>query len=438
MLQHKIVQVVPSVADISSGPTYTVLRLSEQLRDQGNDVTVACLDTRGHRSVPGWVRRFPRLSFDRRLGISPEMHRWLRSLAATDQVPILHNNSLWMMPNVYPGWIARKYRLPYIVSPHGTLGKAAFEGGSRVKLVFWPLVQRPALASVSCFHATAESEAREIRSHGFRQPIAVVPNGVDVPTEIERGPRAKEVLYLGRIHPKKGIDVLLHAWGRIEDSCPGWSLRIAGPDNGGYLSDMMSLSRSLSIKRASFDGELLGPERDEAYRRASLFVLSTRNENFGMTVAEALSRGTPAIVTTGAPWSGLRTHGCGWWIDQGVDPLARALKEAMALDPGALADMGERGWRWVNEEFSWRSVGRDMEAVYRWVAEGMIEAARPKFVNPRVGEDSEPAPAGSERRAPLDARSVVPQTSASTFRPRSRTSPDSASSRALHAKSRDP
>lgn len=379
----RIIHTVPSIAEKSSGPTYTVMRLAMELRQRGNDVMLACLDSPGHPPTPDWVMRFPRLGIDRRLGVSPAMHRWLRQLKASEQAVVLHNHSLWMMPNVYPGWVAKANRIPYVVSPRGTLGTAAFQGGSAVKKVFWPLVQRPALAAVSCFHATAASEAGEIREHGFQQPIAVIPNGVDMPEQSFREhARRREVLFLGRIHPKKGLDVLLRAWGRIERSRADWVLRIVGPDNGGYLARMRELSSELGLQRALFDGELVGDERTAAYRRASLFVLPTRNENFAMTVAEALACGTPAIVSKGAPWSGLARHGCGWWIDHGEDALASALANAMSCDTTLLQGMGSRGAEWMRAEFSWEAVGAQMEEVYRWVRDGLPQSERPATVIP--------------------------------------------------------
>jgi glycosyltransferase involved in cell wall biosynthesis len=380
----RIIHTVPSIAEASSGPSYSVVRLVEELRRGGVDAVLASLDSPGHREMPGWNVRFPRLPFDRRIGASPAMHRWLRQAAAAAPAPLLHNHSLWMMPNVYPGWVAKSSGVPLVVSPRGTLGKAAFEGGSALKKLLWPLLQRPALDAVSCFHATAESEAAEIRGHGFGQPIAVIPNGIDVPTSARRqAERRREVLFLGRIHPKKGLDVLLRAWQRIEPRRPGWTLRIVGPDNGGHLARIVELARELRLQSVDFAGELVGEEKAEAYARASLFVLPTRNENFAMTVAEALASGTPAIVSKGAPWSGLDRTASGWWIDFGEEPLARTMEAAMSTSPDELARMGERGIAWMRDDFSWHAIGQRMAAVYRWVLAGMPAGERPPSVIPQ-------------------------------------------------------
>ncbi len=104
-----------------------------------------------------------------------------------------------------------------------------------------------------------------------------------------------------------------------------------------------------------------------AFEIADLFVLPTLNDNFAMTVAEALAAGIPVIASKGAPWQGLVEHGCGWWTDTGVDVLAAALADAMAQPPASLAAMGERGRVWMARDFSWRRAGRDMMQVYGWL-----------------------------------------------------------------------
>ena len=107
-----------------------------------------------------------------------------------------------------------------------------------------------------------------------------------------------------------------------------------------------------------------------AYRYADVFALPTLNENFGLTVAEALAAGTPVISTKGAPWSGLEREGCGWWIEHGIEPLAAALAHAMALPREALRAMGDKGREWMARDFSWDCVGRNMLGVYLWLARG--------------------------------------------------------------------
>src|SRR5262249_35817873 len=155
------------------------------------------------------------------------------------------------------------------------------------------------------------------------------------------------VLSLGRIHPKKGLARLVHAWSKVEVGHPGWRLKIVGPPEGGHDNELRALAIALGLTRVSVEGPIYGDAKTTAYENADVFVLSTLNENFGLTVAEALAAGTPVISTKGAPWSGLEGEGCGWWIDHGVEPLASAMAHAMALPREALETMGKKGREWM-------------------------------------------------------------------------------------------
>jgi glycosyltransferase involved in cell wall biosynthesis len=151
-----------------------------------------------------------------RLGISPAMMNAL--LVAGKRIDLLHNHGAWMMPNIYAGRAALKRNRPLVFSPRGMFSEWAWGRSSRRKRLVWVLGQKDAVAAATCFHATAESEAEDIRRLGFRQPIAVVPNGVDLPPPApETGQRGRthRVLFLSRIHPKKGIPLLLEAWARV-------------------------------------------------------------------------------------------------------------------------------------------------------------------------------------------------------------------------------
>jgi len=383
----RVVQVVPSIARRSSGPTYTVTRLCEQLIAQGVDVTLATTDRPNEITLSGSVRPCSRIEMFGKLRVSPAMHRWLKRSVGSDRPDVLHSNSLWQIPSLYCAQVARRSGVPHVVSPRGTLASAAFVAGSPSKRLLWPLWQRRALREASCFHATAESEVEEIRRFGFGQPIAMIPNGVDVPAhEKTEHTRRHEVLFLGRVHPTKGVDVLLNAWRGVQDEFPGWQLRIVGPSADSYGAKMRGLCIQLGAKRVEFAGELLGAEREAAFLRAALFVLPTRHENFGVAIAEALAHATPAIVSREAPWVGLATHGCGWWIDFGVEPLRTALREALATPLATLAQMGEHGRRWMADSFAWSSVGTKMEAVYRWIARGQCASEAPPMVRLAASE----------------------------------------------------
>ncbi len=295
---------------------------------------------------------------------------------------IIHDHGLWLMPNVEAGRAAWAARRPLVVSPRGMLASAALAFSPLKKRAFWMLLQGRAFAHAACFHATSEQEYTEIRTFGLSVPVAIIPNGIDVIGIADPAVGAaayRTALSLGRIHPKKGLDRLLHAWARVEALHPAWRLRIVGPGEQGHDRELRALADALGLSRVSIEGPLYGDHKTEAYYRADLFVLPTLNENFGLTVAEALAAGTPVIATKGAPWSGLEDEGCGWWIDHGVEPLAAALSRAMEMPREALKAMGARGRAWMARDFSWDRVARDMLDMYRWLALGAAPPATVRF-----------------------------------------------------------
>lgn len=370
------VQVVGSIEDESAGPSYSVVRLAEALAARGShSVLMSLSDSSGDTCSKGVrFRRFLTdagpLPLPRQIAPSRTMARAIASAAAEGAV--MHTHGLWRMPNVYPGLAARRTGTPFVVAPRGMLGPAALQFSRRQKQLFWHLFQKRALASVTCFHATAVSELEDIRAFGLKAPVAVIPNGIDVTESLEmrwrRGTKPRQVLYLGRLHAKKGIDRLLHAWSKLDQVNMSWELRIVGPSERGHLQELEKLARKLDLVNVCFDGPLHGLAKAEAYASADLFVLPTLHENFGMVVAEALSNGTPVISSIGAPWKGLVDERCGWWIEHGVEPLAATLREAMGLSDSVRAEMGARGRAWMERDFSWTAIAEKMDQLYRWCA----------------------------------------------------------------------
>jgi glycosyltransferase involved in cell wall biosynthesis len=156
-----------------------------------------------------------------------------------------------------------------------------------------------------------------------------------------------------------------------------WDLRIIGPDSRGHLKVVRDLAEAVGAERIEFTGMVSDEEKGRSYARADMFVLPTLVENYALAVAEALAAGIPAIVTKGAPWSGLETERCGFWIDHGESPLEAALRRAMLLPREELLAMGARGRAWMIRDFSWRHCAERFEATYRWALD---EGDRPSWV----------------------------------------------------------
>ena len=354
------------------GPSYSVPSLCAALERAGclaQMFTVrsqGCIDRPGLRTFPQFAGGVPVMAA---LRLSPELRRATASEAK--RVDVVHAHGLWLMPNVDAGHAAARSGTSLVVSPRGMLATAALDFSPLKKRLFWLLLQRRAYAGAVVWHATSDQEAAEIRAFGIAKPIAVIPNGIDLPTELadhdDTRPR-RRLLFLSRIHPKKGLPVLLEAWSQLARERPEWDLMIAGADEGGHRAELEARIATDAIPNVTFTGPLYGEAKTALLKETDLFVLPTRNENFGIAVAEALAAGIPAVVTTGAPWRGLETERCGWWIEQGREPLLAALREATALPSGERRTMGRRGRDWMARDFGWDRIGEQMCVVYRWLA----------------------------------------------------------------------
>lgn len=365
----KLIHVVPRISAEASGPSYSVPRLCQAIAARGHALTLACLAA--ERQVEGvTIEVHPAWPVLQRFAISPQHALALRAHAT--HADIVHNHSLWSMVNVAAGWVVPGHRAKLVTSPRGTLSNWALAHSKRRKQLMWPL-QRRVLQRADLLHATSEQEYADIRHAGLRTPVAVIPNGIDLTAQLppRQGETAMKILlFLSRVHPVKGIELLLDAWAALEAQHPDWTLRIVGPGEADYLAALHARAAGAGVRRVTFTGPRYGDAKTAEYRNADLFVLPTHSENFGMVVAEALAQECPAIVSHGAPWAGLETEGCGWWIPNDVDNLRVALGAAMAMPAPALHAMGAKGRAWMQRDFSWDAIAADMEAAYRWLLDG--------------------------------------------------------------------
>lgn len=358
----------------TGGPSNSVPELCNSLVEAGVDTRLYTLRC-GPLNAGAFLfdfREFPP-TWPHSMSASRDMYDALRE--AVREPIVLHSHSMWTMPCVYPAWVVRGSQARAINSPRGTLAPWAFRWHRWRKAPFWWLTQRRALQAYACLHATSQQEFIDIRKLGLRNPVAIIPNAISMPESIDRVPpdsaRPRRVLFMGRLHPVKGIDRLLHAWRMVQDQFPDWELQVVGPDDvNGYRNTMERLAAELRCLRASFLPPVYGAEKADAFRRADLFVLPSHTENFGLVVAEALSHGVPALVCKGAPWAGLEQHDCGWWVDLDPKAIAVGLRQALSLSDADLRAKGINGRTWVESQFSHRRVALLMQETYKWILGG--------------------------------------------------------------------
>ena len=375
----RIHHVVPSVLADYGGPSVSVPALCQELVALGHEVTLhtyapapaAGPDGCGYGLRSYRVSRAAGVVGLGRLGLSADMARGLREAALGGD--IMHVHGLWTFSSVLPAWAVRGTACRLVVAPRGMLDAWALRRSARPKRLMWAACQGPVLRRAGLIHATAESEVEAVRALGVATPIALVPNGVVMPSDADAarfGSGRRTLLFLSRLHPKKGLEPLLRAWTEVQREFTSWELSIVGPDSDGYAATLKTLAGSLGAERVSFPGPAFEGAKAAHFRAAQLFILPTHSENFGQAVAEALAHGVPAIVGRGAPWEGLVRERCGYWIDNSVEAIAACLRDALARTPDELRTLGERGMAWMMRDFSWRERARSMAEAYAWPAGG--------------------------------------------------------------------
>jgi glycosyltransferase involved in cell wall biosynthesis len=346
-----VLHVVTSISREASGPSQSVPALCSALRDQGVDTTLAYVDygATPTLSTPSVHFRRSRLPLLRDVGWSAGLFRYI----ASARVDVIHVHGLWELPTIMPIVPHLARRVPLVVSPRGTLGAWALSRSPLKKRMALLLGQRRVLESAAFLHATSEAEAQEFREFGLRSPIVVAPNVVDTTGRASglSAARAPVVLFLSRLHPKKQVEVLLHAWPRICAAVPDVHLEVAGPDEGGYRAELEQLATRLSLRNVRFLGNLVGEEKRKAFERADVFALPTRNENFGMVVAEAALAGALVVCSTGAPWAVLEQEHAGRWVHATPDTFAEAISSLLTMPLAKKAEMRGRARALVISRF---------------------------------------------------------------------------------------
>jgi glycosyltransferase involved in cell wall biosynthesis len=386
----RIVHVVSTFSPEHGGPSQSIGDCCEAQYRNGYEVSIYTL--KGFPGVshprllqPAITQQAFAVSWPSSLGYSAEFQKFLPSLATPD---VFHLYGVWHLAQVAAAREARKRGCKFIYHPIG--GFTAYElqrKALKKRLARW-LYQDRLIRSADCLHANSEGEAAFLRTMGFRNPIVVLPVGVDVrpksPAPVEAAERlAKPIggrrilLYLARIHPTKGIEILLEAWQALASRFPEWILLIAGTGEAKYAAKMRALAGSMGLAdRVCFAGMVSEDEKVWCYQNASVYVLPSFQENFGNTVAEALSHGVPVITTTHTPWSELETERCGWRCTPTVPALTDAIEAALSQSEAERKAFGERGARLVRTKYSIDSVIARLDKVYRWLLGG----DRPEFV----------------------------------------------------------
>lgn len=336
-------------------------RPSKSRRTEWDGITVNALHTRGPRA---W-------------GYAPG----LSTMLARADLDLLHVHGLWMYPSVASLSWARATSRPYIVTPHGMLDSWAVRHSGWRKRAALLAYEARHLRGATCLHALCDAEAKAIRAFGLRNAICIIPNGVNRPEPFQVGipswhgrlpEKAKILLYLGRLHPKKGLIDLLQAWQGFEQRADagkgGWHLAIAGWNQSNHERELRHLAEALSVTGSvHFLGPQFGADKDALFQAAAAFILPSFSEGLPMVVLEAWSYGLPVLMTRHCNLPEGYKAGGALEIETGREGIKHGLERMARMTDEERRVAGQAARQLCNERFSQHRTSDMMKAVYGWL-----------------------------------------------------------------------
>ncbi len=312
------------------------------------------------------------------LGFSPELKKQLEARA--ESKGIIHTHGLWM----YPGWAARKCAAKInsrlVISPHGMLEPWALNHSTWKKKLAEHLFESGNFHKADCIHALCEAEAVNFRRYGLKNPIAIIPNGVDFEefqghpgdAMVEKFPELKgrkQILFLARLHSKKGLGNLLEAWKKMAADFSNWQLLIAGSGEPAYMEELKNQARDLIFsKSVVFTGPLYGESKKQILAASDVFVLPSFSEGFSVAILEAAASGLPVVLTPECNFPELARANAAIEIPTAVDGIEKGLRQILTLPDEERQAMGRRGQELIKRFYTWPAIADQMRLVYDWLA----------------------------------------------------------------------
>ncbi len=326
--------------------------------------------------------------------IGPAGMRYSAGLArgfCKNEADVAHLHALWMHTSLVARRWSRRRGKPFVTTLHGMLDPWALANSTWKKRLTGALYERDCLERAACLQVNSEAELRSARAFGLKNPVCIIPNGIDVPVSapVEPPPWAgrmeagrKVLLYLGRIHPKKGLVNLLNGWADFlrgqSSAAQEWHLVIAGWDQGGHENELRTQAEELGITDSiCFVGPQHGGSKTAAFHHADAFVLPSFSEGLPMAVLEGWSHGKPVLMTPECNLPDGYTTGAAVRITTDQVGVAAGLHQLSRMSASDREDMGQRGRRLVGDHYTWSIVAQQMREVYAWLLGG---GDRPSFL----------------------------------------------------------
>ena len=374
----KILYVLSGLSLRSGGPSRSVPLMAKGLSEVGVDVTILTF-----KSSDMNIDALDGTSITLKILEKKTCASVIEKYILENNFDLIHLQSIWEICYHTVARIAQKHNIPYVVSPRGMLDKWSLAHKKWKKKLAWWLYQRRDVKRARCICTSSINEAANVRNLGIDVPIEILPNGIETAGYTCRQSIAsikKHVLYLGRLHRQKGIDLLIDAWNNIVKSgyMNDWQLIIVGNGEEAYISSLKQRLSTLNIESSTeIRPPAFGDAKIALYKESALYCLPSYSESFGMSIAEAMSCGVPVITTTNCPWEFLNETKTGWCVELSVENLEKSLREAMSMNPTELYDMGQKASKLIYENFDYRNVTRKTFKLYEWLLNG---GEKPEFI----------------------------------------------------------
>ena len=365
----RVAVVSHSLSRLGGGVPEVLYRVCDQLQQQHScDITVVGLkDNFSDQDAERWgtVSAFPfPVQGPKSIGYCPEVTRFL-----SQQKPdIVHTHGIFKYTSKCVFDTYRQHNIPYVISPHGMLDQWAMRRSRIKKTIAKWWFESDHLSSAACFHALSDAEAESIRSLGLTQPIFVIPNGIDLPDSqrIVNDKQTRQILYLGRIHPKKGISELIQAWANVTSKKSNWQLLIAGWDDGGHEQKLKSGVKELGVDDTiHFLGPVFGQEKAALLQSVDAYILPSHSEGLPMTVLEAWANELPVIMTEFCNLPDGFEHDAALKTFPNPADIGNSLCALFEMSSSDTVQMGRNGRQLVAQKYTWDTIAAQYHQVYR-------------------------------------------------------------------------
>lgn len=376
---------IPALGEVYGGPTKVVLELAESIAKLNVSVDIVSTNANGstNLNVPlnQWIiEKYYRVQYFPYLDLldykfTGSMTKWL--FKNVPNYDIVHTNAIFSYPVIAAHWACQFWKVPYISTPHGMMEPWALAYKAWKKRLYFTFLEKPSLQTANALQMIASTEAIHIKTLGLKTPLVFVPNGINstdfaslpsLDIFYTKFPETRDktlIIFLGRIDPKKGLDLLAPAFAKVYEKFPETHLIVAGPDNTGFLPTAEGYFIEAGCRDAvTFTGMLRGDTKYAALAAANIYVAPSYSEGFSMSVLEGMAAGLPCVITTGCnfPEAGMANGAS--IVDIDADQIADALIKFLQDSIQAKAT-GDRARQFILDNYTWDSIASKMLSVYQ-------------------------------------------------------------------------